>query len=195
MSPDRTPPPRTRATRPVERVRAVRGGARAGLHARVGVALAALACAATGCLYGFAGGGLPPHVKTVAILPFENETAAPELPRELQEALRDALRSRLGLRDATEARAHALVRGKISRYEADIPVGFSANDRQATSVRRRLRVQVDVEIVDQVTGKTLWTRTGITAEGEYADRGEAQGRKQAIERIVNDVIEGAQSQW
>jgi hypothetical protein len=56
-------------------------------------------------------------------------------------------------------------------------------------------VIVDVEIFDQVTGKVLWSRTGMQAEGEYADRGEANGRKQAIERIVTDVIEGAQSQW
>ena len=151
--------------------------------------------ALSGCIYGFAGGGLPPHVKTAAVLPFENETTSPELPREIQEALRDGLRSRLGLRDAPESRASALVRGKIARYEIDIPVGFSANPNQATSARRRLRVQVDVEIVDQVTGKTHWTRTGIQAEGEYAEGGESQGRKQAIERIVNDVIEGAQSQW
>jgi hypothetical protein len=149
----------------------------------------------TGCLYGFAGGGLPPHVKTVAVLPFDNETTSPELPAELQNALRLGLQSRLGLRDAPEERASALVRGKISVYESDIPVGFSANSSQASSVRRRLRVQVDVEIVDQVTGKTLWTRTGMQAEGEYSDTGEAQGRKQAIDRIVNDVIEGAQSQW
>lgn len=181
--------------RPPPRIARWTGRARRELRATAGLLLAATLLGTSGCLYGFAGGGLPPHVKTVAVLPFENETAAPELPRELQDALRDGMRSRLGLRDASEAKASALVRGKISRYELDIPVGYSANSSQATSTRRRLRVQVDVEIVDQVTGKTLWTRTGITAEGEYADRGEAQGRKQAIDRIVNDVIEGAQSQW
>lgn len=134
-------------------------------------------------------------MRTAAVLPFDNETAQPDLPRELQEALRTGLQSRLGLRDAPESRANALVRGKVTRYEVDIPVAFSANPAQATSARRRLRVQVDVEIVDQVTGKVLWSRTGIQAEGEYAERGEADGRKQAIDRIVNDVIEGAQSQW
>jgi len=149
---------------------------------------------ASGC-YGFAGGGLPQHVRTVAVLPFDNETATPELPRELQEALRLGLQNRLGLRDAPEERANAVVRGKVARYEIDIPVGFSANSGQATSARRRLRVIVDVEIFDQVTGKVLWSRTGMQAEGEYADRGEANGRKQAIERIVTDVMEGAQSQW
>lgn len=148
----------------------------------------------SGC-YSFAGGGLPAHVKTVAVLPLDNETAAPELPLELQAALREGIQSRLGLRDATEDRASAVVRGKITRYEIDIPVAFSANPAQATSARRRLRVQADIEIIDQVTGKVLWTKTGISAEGEYAERNEAAGRKQAIDRIVNDVIEGAQSQW
>lgn len=149
----------------------------------------------SGCLYGFAGGGLPPHVRTVAVLPIENETSSPELPLELQDALRTGLQSRLGLRDAPEERADAIVRGKITRFVFDAAAGFSANPSQATSARRRLSVYVDIEIVDQVTGKVLWTRTGIQADGEYADRGEAQGRKQAIDRIVNDVIEGAQSQW
>ncbi|MDQ8151394.1 MAG: LPS assembly lipoprotein LptE [Gemmatimonadota bacterium] len=159
------------------------------------LALLLLIASLTGCLYGFAGGGLPTHIRTVAVMPFDNETATPELPRELQEALRQGMQSRLGLRDAPEDRASAVVRGTVTRYELDIPVGFSANPNQATSARRRLRVLVDIEIVDQVTGKVLWQKTGVSAEGEYADRGEAEGRKQAIERIVTEIIEGAQSQW
>lgn len=150
--------------------------------------------ALSGC-YGFAGGGLPPHVRTVAVLPFDNETTSPELPRELQEGLRDGLQSRLGLRDATEERATAVVRGRITQYSFDEPVAFSADPTQATSARRRLRVQVNIEIVDQVTGRVLWSKSGMTAEGEYAERNEIAGRRQAIDRIVNDVIEGAQSQW
>jgi hypothetical protein len=50
-------------------------------------------------------------------------------------------------------------------------------------------------MIDQVTGKTLWQRKGLLAEGQYEERAVAAGRRQAIERIVNDVIEGAQSQW
>lgn len=157
-------------------------------------AVAAPLAIAAGC-YTFAGGGLPADIRTAAVLPFDNETAQPDLPRELQEALRNGLQSRLGLRDAPEDRANALVRGKVTRYEVDIPVAFSANPAQATSARRRLRVQVDIEIVNQVTGRVLWSRTGMQAEGEYAERQEAEGRKQAIDRIVNDVIDGAQSQW
>lgn len=158
------------------------------------VALAVACLASSACIYGFSGGGLPRDIKTVAVLPFENDTPAPELQRELAEELRKALSSRLGLREASEEKASAIVRGTIVRYEIDVPEAFSANPAQATSARRRLQVVVKVEIFNQLTGKALWTKE-ITAVGAYAENAEAAGRKQAIERIVNDVIEGAQSQW
>jgi hypothetical protein len=145
--------------------------------------------------YGFTGGGLPSHIRTVAIVPFENQTATPELPRELTEALRTQLHDRLGLRDVSEARASAIIRGTIQRYETDIPIGFSANNKQTTTAKRLLQLVVDLELIDQVTGKSLWQRKGLLAEGQYEEHGEPLGRKQAIDRIVNTLIEGAQSQW
>jgi hypothetical protein len=149
-----------------------------------------------GCLYSLSGGGgLPKHVRTVAVIPFENETANPELAGELHQELRKAMGDRLGLRDATEQKATARVTGKIVSYEADVPVSFSSDPTRATSARRRLQLRVDVLIIDQTTGKVLYERNGVSAEGEYAEREEAAGRKQAIQRIVNEIVEGAQSQW
>jgi len=138
---------------------------------------------------------MPRHIKTIAIIPFENETTSPELSSELQQELRKALESRLGLRDAPESRASAVVRGTITKYEADLPVGFSADPTRATTARRKLQIGIDVEIVDQTSGRTLFERKGLQGEGEYAERGEAGGRKQALLKIVNDIVEGAQSQW
>ena len=149
-----------------------------------------------GCFYSLSGGGgLPRHIRTVAVIPFENETANPEIAGELHLQLRKSLGDRLGLREAPEARASAIVTGTIKNYEPDVPVGFSADPALATTARRRVQIVVDVRIVDQTTGKTLFERTGLRAEGEYAERAEQAGRKQALERIVNDIIEGAQSQW
>ena len=150
-----------------------------------------------GCVtrYGFTGGGLPAHIRTMAILPFENETPSPDLQRELYEAMRRDLDSRLGVRDAPEARADAVVRGIIRTYDPDVPIGFNATETQAVASRRKLQITLDVQIVDQSTGKTIFERKGLRAEGEYAERDEAGGRREAIKRIVNDLIEGAQSQW
>jgi hypothetical protein len=152
--------------------------------------------ALTACIpYGFTGGGLPSHIRTVAILPFDNQTAAPELPRELTDAIRTGLHDRLGLRDASEAKANAIVRGTIQRYEVDIPIGYTAANKQVTTASRQLQLVVDIELLDQVTGKTLWQRKGLLAEGQYQERGEAEGRKKAIATIVQNMIDGAQSQW
>lgn len=150
---------------------------------------------ATGCLYTFAGGGFPRHVKSAAVLPFDNETSAAELPREINDALRRALESRLGLRSAPENRAHAIVRGTIVKYETDVPVGFSADPARASSARRALSISIDVSIVDQTSGRTLFERKGLVGNGEYSERNEEEGRRQAISRLINEIIEGAQSQW
>ncbi|MGK2934036.1 MAG: LPS assembly lipoprotein LptE [Gemmatimonadaceae bacterium] len=148
-----------------------------------------------GCVYGFAGGGLPAHVKTIAVIPFENETTSSEIQRELVDALRTELRDRLGVREAPESRANAIVRGTIQRYEVDIPVAYSADNRATTTARRMLQIVVDIELVDQVTGETLWQRKGFVADGTYEERGEPAARKEAIGRVVNALVEGAQSQW
>jgi hypothetical protein len=145
--------------------------------------------------YHFAGGGLPSHIKTVAVLPFDNETAQPDLQRDVTEALRDQLAGRLGLREAAENRANAVVRGTILRYDPDIPIGFSANPAQATTARRKLQMTVDVSIIDQSTGKPLLERRGLVAEGEYAESAEAAGRTQAIAKLVDEIVRGVQSQW
>ncbi|MFO0269444.1 MAG: hypothetical protein ACK53W_02715, partial [Gemmatimonadota bacterium] len=91
--------------------------------------------------------------------------------------------------------AAAHLRGPLVRFDPDARVGFAADGSRAMSIRRRMQIVVDIEIFDQVTGRVLWEKKGVTAEGEYAERQEVAGRRQAIDRIVADVIEGAQSQW
>ncbi|HEU4475000.1 MAG TPA: LPS assembly lipoprotein LptE, partial [Gemmatimonadales bacterium] len=84
-----------------------------------------------GCLFGFAGGGLPPSIKTVAVLPFDNQTPEPTLTQEIAVAVREAVEGRLGLRQASESQADAVVRGTISRYEPDLPVAYTGDDEGA----------------------------------------------------------------
>jgi hypothetical protein len=159
------------------------------------LAVLATAIQLSGCIYGYAGGGLPPHIRTVAVLPFDNQTAAPMLQRELYDALRKDVEGRLGLNEASESKADAIVKGTIVRYEADIPVAYSADPSQANTAQRKLQITVDIEIIDQTTGRTIWQQKGLTGDGTYAQQSESDGRKSAIQKIVNDVIAGAQSQW
>ncbi|HLB37200.1 MAG TPA: DUF4136 domain-containing protein [Gemmatimonadales bacterium] len=159
--------------------------------------LAVAAAVSTGCLYGFAGGGLPPHIRTVAILPFDNQTADPLLTQQVTDAIREAFENRLGLRLAGEATADAVVRGAVVRYEPEVTLSFqAAQQTTGTEVTRRLvRLAINVEIFDQREGRMLWQRSGLTVDGEYQPPREAEGRETALKKLVNDIVDGAQSQW
>lgn len=147
------------------------------------------------CLYGFAGGGLPRELRTVAVLPFDNLTAVPDVQRELFEAMRKAMQDRLNLRDAPAERADVLVTGTIKEYEVDLPVGVTADPRQATSARRKLQIVVDFEITNQRTGESLQTKTNARREAQYAEGAEVRGRREAIEQLINELVDDMLSQW
>jgi hypothetical protein len=154
------------------------------------------ALALSGCLYGFAGGGLPPAIKTVAVLPFDNQTPEPTLTQEISQAVREAVERRLGLRQSAQTRADAVVRGSITRYEPDLPVAYTGGDSsQVTVTRRQVQITLSVEILDQKQGKALWQRNGLVVRGDYDSGQEAEGRRKALDDLVVNIVEGAQSQW
>ncbi len=131
----------------------------------------------------------------MAILPFDNQTPEPALTKEVNDAVREAFESRLGLRPAAENRADAVVHGRVVRYEPDVPLAFQPGVGRTDVTRRQIQLTLDVEIVDQRDGKTLWQRQGLTVAGEYVPPQEADGRKIALQKLVNDIVDGAQSQW
>lgn len=169
-------------------------GAVHGMAVRTLVASAALSVLPA-CYSFSGGGGLPRSIKTVAIQPFDNQTASPELQREVFDELRKVMRDRLNLREAPEARADLVVRGVIAKYDVDLPAGASADGRQTTTTRRRLQLSLDVEIIEQATGRELYKKTGLQREGQYAEGSEKTGRRNALESLMNDIVEGLQSQW
>jgi len=146
------------------------------------------------CLYSFAGGGLP-NIKTVAILPFDNDTPQPTLTNDVTAAVTDAVQGRLGLRAAAQSNADAVVRGRVVRYDADVPLAFQPGIGTAVVTQRQVQLTVDVEILDQRTGRTLWQRQGLSLVGEYTPPQEADGRKLALQKLENEIVDGAQSQW
>ncbi|HEU5218068.1 MAG TPA: LPS assembly lipoprotein LptE [Gemmatimonadales bacterium] len=148
------------------------------------------------CLYKFSGGGLPANIRTVAVVPFDNLTPEPVLTQEITQAVREAVERRLGLRQAGETQADALVTGIVRRYDPDLPVTFTGQpDNKVEVTKRMVQISVDVKIMDQKANKVLWERNGLLVQGEYDPNQEAQGRKKALEKLITDIVEGAQSQW
>ncbi|HET9066831.1 MAG TPA: LPS assembly lipoprotein LptE [Gemmatimonadales bacterium] len=164
------------------------------------VCLAVLALA--GCSYGFAGGGLPPGIRTVAVQPFENQTTDPTIAQQVNRTIRDAMEQRLGLRIVAESQADAIVTGTVRLYEPDQPVGYrgtgaGAGERGGTVEvsKRLLRLTIDLSMVDQRTEKDLLKQRTFPADAQYDPGREAEGRRTALELLVNALVKEAQSQW
>lgn len=130
------------------------------------------------------------------MLPFDNLTAEPTLTQQVMNSVREAVENRLGLRPAGEDQADAIVRGTITRYDPDLPVAFQGTQGNQVDVTKRLvRLTVSVEIYDQQTERVLWERSSLSLEGDYDTGQEQAGIDKALERLVTDIVDGAQSQW
>ncbi len=155
-----------------------------------------------GCMYGFAGGGLPTELKTVAVLPFENRTSDPTLAQEANRRVRETVEQRLGLRGATEDRADVVVTGTVTRYEPDQPVSYRGTGAttpgraEAVEVNKRLlQISLEIEMIDKRTGKSLLRSKIFSADAQYDPGREATGRRDALDLLLNRLVQDAQSEW
>lgn len=174
---------------------------RSGLRERTAFAALLLLLGAAGCNYGFAGGGLPGHVRTVAVLAFDNSTIQPLLETDIQRALQVAMPRELGVRIAPEDAAHAVVRGKVTSYEEVVSSvrptqGGLGSQEQIPVVQRQVRITFDAEIYDVREDQPLWRAQGQSVIGTFGEsESPERGKARAVEEIVKKFIEGAQSQW
>jgi hypothetical protein len=153
----------------------------------------------SGCIYSFRAGSFPPeHIRTVAVQPFENDTDLFELSNEVYDELLRNLPRALGIRTAGEDVADAVVRGTIVRYEVVAPNYRSGAEGQPAEVlQRQVTITVRVEIVDLVENVILWEEAAVSAQGQFLEASETEevGRVEAIELLVQKIVDGAQSNW
>ena len=152
-----------------------------------------------GCMYSFVGGGLPSHVRRVYIQPFDNETPYQNLTSDLLREMQDRLPGSLGVRLSSQQTADAIIRGTLNSAEEQTTNFDATPDPSGRITRNEARVQIsfDAEIYDVRNDKVLWRGNGITAIGNFEPGREDvdDGRRKALEQVVQKMIEGAQSQW
>jgi hypothetical protein len=158
-----------------------------------------LALLVSGCLYSFSGGGLPRHIRTLGVVPFQYTTTQPLIESEVETRIQQELPRSLGVRLAAENAADAVVRGKIVGYEevaASIRPGAGQND-VISVVQRQVRITYEAEIYDLREDRPLWRAQGQSVIGNFQpdSEGSELGRTRAIQELVQKIIEGAQSQW
>lgn len=158
----------------------------------------ALLLAQAGCNYSLRGGSFPEHVKTLAVLEFDNETTRLELTQELFLAMRQDVPRSLGVRMAGEDVADAVVRGSITGYDVATPNyrPGQGGDR-AEVLQRQVTLVVSVQVVDRVDNVILWESNSLRADGQYLEASEDEevGKQEAIKLLVQKIVDGAQSNW
>lgn len=161
--------------------------------------IAAATVLAASCNYGFQGGGFPPHIRTIYIEPFENETAQFELQGTLFTALVDELPAQLGLRTAGEGSADAILRGRIMRYD-DVAQNYrpgSADQPVGGAISHEVQIGITAELVDVRDNVVRWEAATLIGRGTYDPTAQTEeiGQAEAIGNIIEQIIDGAQSQW
>ncbi len=146
------------------------------------------------CMYTFSG-NVPSHLKTIAIPPFENQTAEFGLSEMLTDELIELFTTDNTLKVRTLSSADAVIRATIMRIE-DRPSTVNANE---TVSEYRVSVTVKVKCEDLVMGKIIWEENvsnfGIYpfSGGSSADRD--AGIEEAVEKIVEDILNKTVSGW
>ena len=129
-------------------------------------AAVALAVVAVGCGYRLSGTGtfLPKHIRTVAIAPFENRSARPEIDIRTTEAVTRELSRRGGFNVVTDrATADALLEGIVTDFRTT-PVQF--ND-QGRATRLETAVVLRASLREVTTGNILWNQSNLVFRDQY----------------------------
>lgn len=156
-----------------------------------------LAAALSSC-YSFGGGGFPSDIKTIYIQAFDNETVQFELDQQLFRKLQERIPRALGIRPAGEQVADAVLRGKIVRYE-DAAQNYRPGGSQTgvEVLQHQVQITIAVELINRKNNTVLWESSGLTGRGEYRPQNQTdqEGREKALINLVQQIIDGAQSQW
>ncbi len=157
-----------------------------------------IAASLAGCSYGFEGGGFPAHIRTIYIEPFENQTAQFDIEQVLFSELLAELPAKLGLQAAGREAADAVLTGQIRRY-SDQAQNYRAGSDQAVGnvLTHEVQIGISAQLVDIRDNVIRWESSSLVGRGTYrpASQSDDDGQMEAIESIIEQIIDGAQSQW
>jgi outer membrane lipopolysaccharide assembly protein LptE/RlpB len=153
------------------------------------IAVLAAATLAAGCGYRFQGQarGLPGGATTIAVPVLDNPTLEPELGPLLAAAIRDQFLRTRAVRLVPTGDAEAVLRGRVSRFEADT-VAF---DPQGLAVEYRATLTLDLVLTDRAGDRILWADREVTRTDTYRASSDPlvteANRREAVRRIAADL--------
>lgn len=146
-----------------------------------------------GCgYYSFSGSSLPPHLETVAIPVFEDNTAEFGIRESITEKLIEEFTRDNTLKIADERNADSIIEGTITNIRDQ--AGAYGTDETVQDIK--VYVTVDVKFRDLTKRKVMWEErltqwgTYIPGEGTRED-----GIEEAVNKIVDDIFNNSIAGW
>ncbi|HEX7079196.1 MAG TPA: LptE family protein [Candidatus Eisenbacteria bacterium] len=158
----------------------------------------ALAIASGGCGYTMSS-VLPSHIKTLAIPVFANSTVEFGLSDDVTQALVNAFLNDRRLRIVGEREADAVLRGTVVSYRNQV-FGYTQQER---ATQYEIVLVVKVLFRDMVKNRDLWKEDALTVQTTYnvvavgaaPAQTEADGRRDVIQKLADQVVSRTVQGW
>jgi len=158
--------------------------------------VAAFAFLLAGCFYSFTGSSVPPHLKTLVITLFDDQTgsAEPTLRESFTNRLIERFRQDNSLEVTDQPAADCSLDGALSTF-SDQPTVVTAGE----SVQKaRITIGVRAQFRDQKLKKTVYEKT-FTEWGEYDIGADPAARNEALatalDKLTEDILLETVSGW
>ena len=153
----------------------------------------------SGCGYSTSTALLPSHLKTIAIPVFGNSTTETTIEQQITEAVIARFVADNHLRVVDERSADSILRGRVAAYRNSV-FGFS-NTTEAQEYR--VTIVVDVTLKDTVKNREMWSEPAMAKTANYyvvnvpgqTARTELDGRKEAIDKIAEEIVNRTVESW
>ncbi len=159
------------------------------------VILPAVFILCVGCgVYTFSG-NVPGHLKTMAIMNFENQTAEFGIVELLFDTIEEEFRSDNSLKITDVKNADSIISGVITNI-SDVPSTYDANE---TVQEYKITVTALVRFEDRVKGTVVWEEN-LSGYGIYPFSGGSsaerdKGIEEAVSKLSQDILNKTVSGW
>lgn len=140
-----------------------------------------------GC-YSFTGASIPPHIKTVAVPTFKEQSGAgvAQLSAEFTEKLIDTIELQSSLSIEPDInRADALLEAAIVSFSDESSQIGSETERAITN---RITIVVRASFNDRVQNNAFFTKTSFNGFDDY-DVGDFAGKEEAIDTVIDQIVD------
>ena len=162
---------------------------------RNGLLIILTAVAVCGCwYYSTSGSLLPPHIKTVAVPLFGNETAWEYGIKEtLTDEVIEAFTRDNTLKIESQRNADSVIRGTITSIK-EIPFTY---DKEEQVQEFKVQILVNIKFEDLKERKIIWEDEAMEGWGTYSPQDTVwqAGIDQAIEKLASDIVNKTVAGW